>query len=165
MIKKVRAFNGNSGFTLIEMLIVIAVIAVLAGVVLTGVSGFRQTARDTRRIGDLRNVQNYLELFSNRCGHYPISGSTDSDCGSASGDGNLSWGELENALSGVASRLPNDPGSTEYEYGYSDGGISYVLKATLERDNSALQEDVDGTVYTIDCGTDGPDEREYCTRS
>ena len=55
------------GFTLIEMLIVIAVISILAGIVLVGVTGFQETARDTKRIGDLRGVQNSLELYYTRC--------------------------------------------------------------------------------------------------
>jgi len=154
MIKKIKAFDGSgkSGFTLIEMLIVIAVIAVLAGVVLTGVSGFQASARDTSRIGDLRNTQNYLELFFNRCGHYPVDGS--GDCGSPGSQGQLDESALETALLSVTSQVPGDPVGTSpyvYEYGYSDTGLNYVLKATMERDNSALNDDIDGSVLGVDC--------------
>src|SRR3989344_4158899 len=97
----------RGGFTLIEMLIVIAVIAILAGVVLTGVGGFQASARDTRRIGDLRNVQNYLELYFNKCGHYPVTGSTGTDCGTPGANGGtLTWALLETALKGVTSQVP-----------------------------------------------------------
>ena len=61
--------RARGGFTLIEMLVVVAVIAILAGVVLTGVTGFQQSARDAKRIGDLRNIKNHLELYFNKCGH------------------------------------------------------------------------------------------------
>jgi len=152
MIRKIKAFDGsgNQGFTLIEMLIVIAVIAILAGVVLTGVSGFQASARDTRRVGDLRNVQNHLELFFNRCGHYPVDSGT--TCGGATDSaGTVSWADLVTALETVTSQVPTDPGAGDYEYGHGDSGLSYILEATLERDNSVLQEDIDGTVFGVDC--------------
>lgn len=166
MIRKIKAFDGsgNHGFTLIEMLIVIAVIAILAGVVLTGVSGFQASARDTRRIGDLRNAQNHLELFYNRCGHYPVDdGAT---CGGAAGaPSEVNWAQLVTALETVTSQVPTDPGAGDYEYGYGQDGLSYVLKATLEREHNALQEDIDDIVFTINCGPVGTDTEEYCIES
>jgi len=167
MIKKIRAFEkdggGSGGFTLIEMLIVIAVIAILAGVVLAGVSGFQASARDTRRVGDLRNTQNHLELFFNRCGHYPVdSGGT---CGGASGSaGSVTWADLTTALLDVTTQVPTDPGANDYTYGYGPDGLSYVLRAELERENSALQEDIDGTVYTVACD-DSTVPFYYCIQS
>ena len=152
----------QGGFTLIEMLIVIAVIAILAGVVLTGVGGFQATARDTRRIGDLRNTQNYLELFFNKCGHYPVDNGTTCGGTSPTDSGTVTWNELTTALKTVTSQVPKDPGNTPYEYGYSNGGLMYVLEATFERDNNALKEDVDGTVFGVDCD-DG--SFHYCTAS
>ena len=41
MIDQNRMKKFTKGFTLIEMLIVVAVIAILAGIVLTGVTGFQ----------------------------------------------------------------------------------------------------------------------------
>jgi len=165
--RKIKTFEGatgNGGFTLIEMLIVIAVIAILAGVVLTGVSGFQASARDTRRIGDLRNLQNYLELFFNKCGNYPVSG--DGTCGTVGSEGSLTATELQTALLSVTSQVPKDPGTNGYEYGYSADGLSYVLKATLEKENKALQDDIDGSPYgNVDCGTQGSSEREFCIQS
>ena len=165
MIKKIRAFDGskNKGFTLIEMLIVIAVIAILAGVVLTGVSGFQASARDTRRVGDLRGAQNHLELFFNRCGHYPVDNGT--TCGGATDNaGIVSWDDLTTALKTVTSQVPKDPGPDGYEYGHGEAGLSYVLKATFERENSALQEDIDGSVNGLDC-TETDSNFYYCIQS
>lgn len=167
MIKKIKAFDrdGESGFTLIEMLIVIAVIAILAGVVLTGVSGFQASARDTRRIGDLRNVQNHLELFFNRCGYYPgtISG------GQCAITNPTSWDDLKSTMEteGFTSNFPEELVGTrpDYEYAPSADNLGYVLKANLERENSALNDDVDGTVNGISCddGTSAP--FAYCIQS
>ena len=155
-------FSKNiKGFTLIEMLIVIAVIAILAGVVLTGVSGFQASARDTRRLGDLRTTQNYLELYFNKCGHYPVDGGA--TCGGATGESSLGWTVVTEALKTVTSQVPVDPvnsGDYVYQYAYLDGGLSYEIQATLERDNSALDNDVDGEV--LGCVEA---DKEFCVKS
>src|SRR5579863_3533942 len=74
MITKER-FEGVSfarkGFTLIEILIVVAIIAILASIVLVGLGPTQQAGRDARRLSDLHEVQNGLELYYNSCGYYP----------------------------------------------------------------------------------------------
>jgi len=161
------------GFTLIEMLIVIAVISILAGIVLVGITGFQSSARDTKRVGDMRTVQNSLELFYTRCGHYPVGTGGCADAASGTtGDNNTftDWADLETSLAAanVADRLPNDPreGST-YEYTSGDGGFAYVLKAILENNSNTLNDtsELDGSPYGANCGTAGPDELEYCIGS
>jgi len=54
--------NRNKGFTLIELLVVIAIIGLLASIVVVALQGPRQTARDTKRVGDIRNLQTAMEL-------------------------------------------------------------------------------------------------------
>ena len=135
------------GFTLIEMLIVIAVISILAGIVLVGITGFQETARDTKRIGDLRGVQNSLELFYTRCGFYPqTTGVPSTPC---SGGTNITtWLHLATAMETVGvisdeSKLPGDPtvssGHDQYAYESPDG-FKYILRATLENPSSALED-------------------------
>src|ERR1035441_6676978 len=63
--------RAQSGFTLIEILIVVAIIAILASVVLVGLGPTQQAGRDARRISDLNEAQNGLELYYNKCGYYP----------------------------------------------------------------------------------------------
>ena len=54
--------NNNKGFTLIEMLVVIAIIGLLSSVVVIGLGGARSKARDARRIADIRSIQSALEV-------------------------------------------------------------------------------------------------------
>jgi len=148
------------GFTLIEMLIVVAIIAILAGVVLTGVRGFQANARDTRRVGDMRNAQNWLELYFNRCGHYPGAANC-AVLNHGGGGAGTSWGTLTTALEGqgITSNVPEPP-SGGFDYLYESVGsgtnvnLSYVLGAQLENENNAV---IDGltlpTGHTaISCG-------------
>lgn len=159
--------HSNKGFTLIEMLIVIAVIAILAGVVLTGVSGFQASARDTRRIGDLRNSQNFLELYFTRCGHYP-GGMSGGICDSSSDPAN--WDALLEMMqdpgNGFTSNFPHDPvPSRSYVYDVNSAGdrLQYVISATLERSNSALNDDSDTPPWSsIECDDVA---LEYCIRN
>lgn len=118
----------RKGFTLIEMLIVIAIIGILASMVLVGLGPVQRQGRDSRRIGDLRQVQNALELYYSKCGHYP----GDASCGAtAIGD---SWTGLTTALTGAGigiNVIPNDP-STGKNYHYATDFKTYVLGADLE---------------------------------
>jgi prepilin-type N-terminal cleavage/methylation domain-containing protein len=66
----------QDGFTLIEILIVVAIIAILASVVLVGLGSSQKQANDARIFSDLTEVQNALQLYySDHGGTYP---STDS---------------------------------------------------------------------------------------
>ena len=137
------------GFTLIEMLVVIAIISILAGIVLTGVGGFQANARDTKRIGDLRIVQNYLELYFNRWGHYP-----GNSAGAVATP--AAWSDLATALNSLNVSTPNDPVSTRTYY-YSVETVSnlgYILGVKLERGNNVLTNQ--GELDTITGGYSTP---------
>lgn len=146
----------RKGFTLIELLIVIAIIGILASALLVSLGNARQSARDARRIADLRQVQSALELYFNSCGFYPGTAACNG-IGAAPGN---AWTDLESALSGSSlgiNRLPGDPlkGHTEYEYSVLiDNNQQYVLKATLETSNAALGNDIDDN--NVPTGTMSP---------
>jgi len=111
------------GFTLIEILIVVAIIAILSSIVLIGIGPTQQLGRDARRVSDLHSIQTALELYYARNGNYPALLS-----------------DLTSAIIG-ANAIPVDP-STKATYGYSpqNGNQSYLLWANLENSNgSAFQ--------------------------
>jgi type II secretion system protein G len=68
--------KNNKGFTLIELLVVIVIIGLLATVVLLGLNGARQKARDSKRVEDMNQVSKALEIFFNDANAYPT-GSAD----------------------------------------------------------------------------------------
>jgi len=57
------AKRANNSFTLIELLIVIAIIAILSAVIVASTSTSRQKARDARRIQDLNEIKTALEMY------------------------------------------------------------------------------------------------------
>lgn len=63
--------TAQKGFTIIELLIVIAIIAILAGLVLNNFQGAQAKARDTQRVTDLNNVHSKLEEYYNENNAYP----------------------------------------------------------------------------------------------
>jgi prepilin-type N-terminal cleavage/methylation domain-containing protein len=51
------------GFTLIELIVVIAIIGVLLTITLSGVGNARIRSRDARRVADMRIIQSALEMY------------------------------------------------------------------------------------------------------
>ena len=148
-----KFLNSKKGFTLIEILIVVAIIGLLASVVLVGLGAFRTRGRDARRIADLRETQNALELYYTKSQRYPAL---------AGGD---TWASLTSSLvnAGIGvSSVSSDPlyPDKAYRYGVSADGQNYVLAATLEDGgNPALKDDPDGNLYGIDCA-----DPTYCVQ-
>ncbi|MEK7587521.1 MAG: type II secretion system protein [Patescibacteria group bacterium] len=64
------------GFSLIELLVVISIIAVITGVSLTNFLGARQRARDAKRKSDLVQLAQSLRLYYNDYNKYPVSDSS-----------------------------------------------------------------------------------------
>lgn len=140
----------KKAYTLIEMLMVVAIIGVLASSILIGLGSARSKARDARRITDLKSTQTALELYYSKYGVYPsrVPGSNET----------WEWSDLTNVLTSSEtglkiSKVPKDPlNNTEYVYKYATDGQNYVLGAKLETKDQALDDDLDGSQLGLDCG-------------
>ena len=145
-----------AGFTLVEMLIVIAIVAILASVALVSVRGVREAAADTKRISDMSKVQTLLEIYYNKSGVYP----------------NVStWDALDAELKSkgiTTTDIPQDPlgDSRSYAYGVQPSTFQrYVLRTQLldvDHKNLVDSNEIDTTEYGVDCNdTNG----YYCISS
>lgn len=63
----------SQGFTLVELLLVIAIIGILSTIVLTSLAGARAKARDAKRVADIKQIQLALALYYTDNGYYPLS--------------------------------------------------------------------------------------------
>lgn len=63
--------NRSKGFTIVELLIVIVVIAILATLVIVTFTGIQQKARDSQRQTDINAVDSHLEAYFAESGNYP----------------------------------------------------------------------------------------------
>jgi prepilin-type N-terminal cleavage/methylation domain-containing protein len=64
---------NNTGFTLIEVLVVVAVIALLSAVALVALQSGRQKSRDAKRLSDMTQMATAMELYFNTNKGYPSS--------------------------------------------------------------------------------------------
>lgn len=106
----------REGFTLIEMLVVVGIIGILASLILVGLGGARRAGADAKKIANLNQVRNSLELYYLKNGGYP-------DTPTAS---------LIKNLTGV------DFGKLTIDdtYYYEKSGSSYLIGVTLAEGSS-----------------------------
>ena len=98
------------GFTIVELLIVIVVIAILAAITIVAYNGIQTRARDSQRDADLASIQKALELYYSDNGMYPPASGSTSINGSWSTTADASWPNLANAVVPTyVSAFPRDP--------------------------------------------------------
>lgn len=112
MIMKHRPHNSVSGFTIVELLIVIVVIGILAAITIVAYNGIQGRARDSQRVSDLKSIQKAIELHRIQTGAVPVSSA--SGLGAQSGwesSAREAKGEFLKPLvsNGVVSAVPVDP--------------------------------------------------------
>lgn len=62
---------NSKGFTLIEVTVTVAIIAILSAGILFGITEAGQKSRDSKRVADLRTLQSAIELYKLKHGRYP----------------------------------------------------------------------------------------------
>jgi general secretion pathway protein G len=127
--------QSTRGFTLIEMIVVIALIGILMGVAFPQTTKFLAAGRDTKRISDVsRVVPGYLELYFNQKGEYP-SGNWDS-LEEALGSGPQGANVLGNK------KLPVATSNSMYCYAPTNDNFGYILGVQLEQPNKVLDDSI-----------------------
>ena len=117
MIKK----SAKKGFSLVELLVVITIIAILSVVAYSAVGGNTVKARDAKRKQDISTIQQALELYFVANAKYPT----------VLENGDVSAGKIPKQY---LSDIPLDPGTAKHSYKYVASGTVYQLGATLEND-------------------------------
>ncbi|MBD3366430.1 prepilin-type N-terminal cleavage/methylation domain-containing protein [candidate division WWE3 bacterium] len=122
MLKRLKNLKNKKGFTLIELMITVSIIAILSGIVLQVLNpqALRAKTRDKQRIADLKRIQAGLELYFADNRVYPNP---------------HSWADISGvaALSSYMNPVPQDPSgaSSPYLYNSSDGS-TYTIVSQVE---------------------------------
>ncbi|QQS22452.1 prepilin-type N-terminal cleavage/methylation domain-containing protein [Candidatus Saccharibacteria bacterium] len=127
--------KSRTGFTIIELVVVVIVVSILATIVVVSYNGSQARARDARRRTDVANIVKALELYYNDNGSYPTtSGSTAMTINWFSSN-DASWSTFNTALvnSNAITSLPVDPlnvpssGAANTGVSFGTGNYSYAL--------------------------------------
>ena len=121
----------KEGFTLVELLVVMAIIAILSSAVIAYLSSTRAKGRDARRLSDINEISKALALYESNHQQYPLAAtqvtlsSTDAVSIALEGDG-------------VITNTPTDPIYPGYAYTYVTNltGSTYTLTFCLETNSN-----------------------------
>ena len=137
---------NKKGFTIIELIVVIAIIAVLASIILVSVNQYQAKARDAKRVADMNQILKALNIYQATYGCIPITyGTTCPGAGGYSDYNSGSWDYSSQPTatpafmsflvsSGIMSKVPVDPinnmtgdsspsGTYAYKYYCYDTGL------------------------------------------
>ena len=131
----------NKGFTLLELLVVISLLAILATIIINSFTNTLKKGRDSRRKQDLEEISKALELYNDDNSSYPAS---------------LSWGnpmsDPDTPAKFYMRKIPQDPSNSGgLTYYYQTGttaaiGSWYKLYSCLENDQDASYSTYVGTI-------------------
>ncbi len=127
----------KNAFTLLELLVVIAVIGVLVAVILPNLVGVRARARDSALKNNLRQLKTALRMYYNDHQAYPNDDGAGNivACGAT---GSSVCPETEGSFStGDMVYMKEMPTSEEYSYDSSADGEDFILSTVLENASDA----------------------------
>lgn len=133
---KLRFSVNSRGFTLLELIVTISIIAIISAAGLNSFTGAQRRGRDAKRQSDLGQYRIALENYATvNSGVYPVSSVSPGSKASSPASGIFinSGGVLANYLTG----FPTDPKpglGAAYDYFYKTDatGLDWVLQACME---------------------------------
>lgn len=144
--------RSKKGFTLVELMVVISIIAILSTIGLTVYTQTQKAARDSKKKGDIQEIRKALEQFYAATSSYPTT---------------IGPSNIDNPTYFPEGNVPKDPAGNSYSYsqGTCSGAVKYVICSTkLENgngNNTAIANDPCSAVG----GSTGASAVYYCVGS
>lgn len=114
----------NRGYSLVEIMVAVAIVAILATVSFRAVDEYRKSARDKERIAELKQLQIALRMYKDSYGRYPAAGcSIAAGTWVSPGPGTATWyascdAYISSLTPTFMNVLPTDPNETKTNSGY-----------------------------------------------
>lgn len=118
------------GFTLVELLVVIAIIGLIAVVAMVSFNATRQKAREKKRKADVAQARKAFEMYQQHNGAYPVRASAVS----------FNQAALNTLMAPYMTRLPRDPvcpggaAACNYRYITNAAGSAYGIHIRFSQD-------------------------------
>jgi len=142
------------GFTLVELLVAIAIIAILSSIVVAGLNTARGDARDKQRLAAVEQARLSIEIYREAYGEYPDVGCSRSTT-QWTGNGS-NYGDCEEYIEGLDNilQLPTDPTDDTYGYIYRTNAdfSEYKFMAYNVVETETLAKGDDYARYPDSCG-------------
>ena len=138
-----HAYQGNAGFTFIEIMVVVAILAILAALVVPRIMGRTDDAKRTAAKVQIRNIEGALQLYKLDNGVFP---STEQGLKALVEKPSVGVIPKKWKLGGYLPKLPEDPWANPYKY------LSPGQSSALSPGQSTSQR---GEYDIISLGTDG----------
>jgi prepilin-type N-terminal cleavage/methylation domain-containing protein len=151
-----KMFTKEKGFTLVELLVVLAIIGVLIGLAIGGIRIVQEVNRDTQRKALARDVQLALESYNEKHNSYPdelfmkidstkgvmdicacsFSGSCNSTCtGGEKVESKVAFDDNEYVAGACSAWDPSESEqvSSDFSYCFTGGAKAYTFRIRMER--------------------------------
>ncbi len=109
--------QSRSGFTIVELLIVIVVIAIIAAISVVAYGGVQERARDSKRLSDFAVINKAVRLYYADNGAYPRCGNITGEFGGCNFDG-LAASLVPKYLSQIPKPPVNPVNNASYNYAW-----------------------------------------------
>jgi prepilin-type N-terminal cleavage/methylation domain-containing protein len=148
-----KILADQKAFTIVELIVVVAIIAILTAITTANFTTSKAKSRDTKRASDILQMQLALELFFDRCNQYPTAtayvaaplANAMPDIAAANGC------PAGITLGSFIGKIPTPSTANDYAYSVNNASTptDYILRAKMETTSSALNDDIDTTSSTV----------------
>ncbi len=126
----------KKGFTLVELLVVIAIIGILSTLSVVSLNSARAKSRDARRLSDIKQIRTALDMYYDASSTYPTTSCTSTPLGTGNCACLTSVGWTNTSTTNCTGtifmqKVPSDPLSSG-TYVYTSSGQSYEIVYKLE---------------------------------